>query len=236
VPASWKALYDAPLVGVYLLLVLPVLFLGRLAARGWLDEAGVEPYAARFVRIWTIVFALASIADPIATGLFGVPLVPFVLLGDFRVFALVLPVMQPGRARASVLAEAAAWTLVVPAIAFGGFRAVTALRGVEPPAVWLWIAYEAAFAILTVFLMARIVPGRVGVERLAVRRYLRAVLGVVLAYYALWLASDVIVLRGHDVGWALRVLPNLLYYGAFVPIAYARFFAAASSRATQASR
>jgi hypothetical protein len=236
VPASWKTLYDTPLVGVYLLLVLPVWFLGWLVAHGWADGPGVEPYAARFVRIWTIVFALGSIADPIATGLFGVPLVPFVLLGDFRVFALVLPVMQPGRARASVLAEAAAWTLVVPAIAFGGFRAVTALRGVEPPAVWLWIAYEAAFAILTVFLMARIVPGRVGVERLAVRRYLRAVLGVVLAYYALWLASDVIVLRGHDAGWGLRVLPNLLYYAAFVPIAYARFFAAASSRATQASR
>lgn len=235
-PATWKALYDTPVVGVYLLLVLPVWFLGWLVAHGWADGPGVEPYTARYVRVWTIVFALASIADPIATGLLGVPLVPFVLLGDFRVFALVLPVMQPGRPRASVLAEAAAWTLVVPVLAFGGFRAVTALRGAEPAGVWLWIAYETAFALLTVFLMARVVPSRVGVERLAVRRYLRAVLGVVLAYYVLWVVSDVIVLRGQDGGWALRVLPNLLYYGAFVPIAYARFFAAASRRATQASR
>jgi hypothetical protein len=41
---------------------------------------GVEPYAARWVRIWTIVFAVAAIADPIATGIFAVPMLPFVLL------------------------------------------------------------------------------------------------------------------------------------------------------------
>lgn len=235
-PATWKGLYDTQVVGVYLLLVVPVLFLGRLAVRGWTASAGVEPYAARFVRTWTIVFALASIADPIATGLFGVPLVPFVLLGDFRVFALILPVMQPGRSRLIALAEAAAWTLVVPAIAFGGIRAVALLHGAEPPGVLLWITYETSFALLTVFLLVRVVPARVGVERLAVRRYLRSVLAVVLAYYVLWVAADVVVLRGHDAGWALRVVPNLLYYGAFVPIAYARFFAVASRSDTQTLR
>ena len=50
-PASWKALYDTPVVGVYLLLVVPVVFLGRLAARGWVPGPGVEPYAARWVRV-----------------------------------------------------------------------------------------------------------------------------------------------------------------------------------------
>ena len=238
-PATWKALYDTQVVGVYALLVLPVSFLGRLAARGFATGPGVEPYAARFVRAWTIVFALASIADPIATGLFGVSLVPFVLLGDFRVFALVLPVMQPGRSRASVLLEALGWTLVVPAIAFGSVRLVTLVHGGEPPGALLWIAYESAFAMLTVFLMARVVPLRVGVERAPVRRYLRSVLGVVLAYYVLWVTADVVVLLGHDGGWGLRVVANLLYYGAFVPLAYARFFAArsvVSSSSTQAAR
>ncbi len=234
-PASWKALYDTNVVGVYLLLVVPVVFLGRLLARGWRLGPGVEPYAARIVRVWTIVFALASIADPIATGLLGAPLAPFVVLGDFRLFALVLPVMQPGRALASVLVEAVAWTAVVPAIAFGTVRLATIVLG-EPPGVLLWIVYESCFAALTIFVTTRIVPRRVGVERLPVRRYLRAVLAMVVVYYALWVASDVLVLRGHDVGWGLRVLPNLLYYGAFVPFAYDRFFADASSTRTQASR
>lgn len=238
-PATWKAFYDLPWVAVYALLVVPVLFLGRLAVRGIASGPGVEPYAARWVRVWTIVFALASIADPIATGLLGWPLAPFVLLGDYRVFALVLPVMQPGRPRASALAEAVPWTLVVPAIALGTVRALAFVRGAEPPDVLLWIVYETAFALLALVMMARIVPGRVGLERASVRRYVRVVLSVVCLYYVLWAVSDVLIVTGRDVGWALRFVSNLLYYGAFVPIAYARFFASrsvASSSATQAAR
>lgn len=228
-PATWKALYDTHAVGVYALLVIPVLFLASLATRGFASGPGVEPYAARFVRTWTIVFAVASIADPIATGLLGWPLIPWVLLGDYRVFALLLPVMQPGRTRASVLAEAAAWTVPVPLVAFGTVRTIAALAG-EPPAATLWIVYETSFALLAFFFMARVVPRRVGVERAAVRRYVRAVLGVVCLYYALWVTSDVLVVSGRDVGWLLRVVPNLLYYGAFVPFAYRRFLSSAAAR------
>ncbi len=222
-PATWKELYDTTLVGVYALLVLPVLFLARLPMRGFASSAGVEPYAARFVHLWTIAFALASIADPIATGLLGWPLMPWVLLGDYRVFALVLIVMEPGRARASALLEAVAWTLPVPLIAYSAVRVIALVSG-EPPGATLWIVYETSFALLTLFMMARVVPRRVGAERAPVRRYVRAVLGFVCAYYVLWVASDVLVLTGRDVGWALRVVPNLLYYGAFVPFAYFRFF------------
>lgn len=222
-PASWKALYDSQAVGVWALLVVPALFLGVLAARGVAPGPGVEPYANRWVRVWTIVFVLAALADPIATGLLGAPLLPFVLLGDYRVFALVLPVMEPGRPRASVLAEAAAWTLPVPLVAYGAVRLASALVG-EPPGTTLWIVYEGAFAALAVFLLVRVLPRRVGLERGAVRRYVRTVLAFVVAYYLLWAASDVLVLSGYEGGWGLRVVPNLLYYGAFVPFAYWRFF------------
>jgi hypothetical protein len=61
-------------------LVLPVVFLGAPRRRA---GSGVEPYAARWVRVWTIVFALASIADRSRPGL-AMPLLPFVLLGDYR--------------------------------------------------------------------------------------------------------------------------------------------------------
>ena len=38
----------------------------------------------------------------------------------------------------------------------------------------------------------------------------------VLLYYGLWAASDVVILAtGADVGFGLRVVPNLLYYGGF---------------------
>lgn len=236
--ATWHELYRSHAVGVYLLLVVPVVFLAVLAVRGIGRGGGVEPWAARFVRVWTVVFALVSIADPIATGLFAVPLVPFVLLGDYRVFALLLVVMRPGRPRWAALLEAGAWTLVVPAVAYGTFQALRAL-GRPLPDQALWLLYEAAFAMLTVFWMARVVPGHVGLERPAVRRWAERTLGVVLAYYLLWAVADVLILAGRDEGWALRIVPNLLYYGAFVPVAYGLFFApdsVSARRSTHAAR
>jgi hypothetical protein len=213
VPASWNALYDSQAVGVWALVALPVLFLVALGVRGFAAGPGVEPYAARFVRVWAIVFAVLAALDPIATGVLHWPLVPFVLLGDYRVFALVLVVMQPGRSRVIALLEAAGWTLVVPAVAYATTRSLEVL--------------------------VRLVPARVGIERGRVRRYLRAVLGFVAGYYVLWTTADVLVLRGFEWGWGLRVVPNLLYYGAFVPFAYWRFFAArnaASSTSVQTAR
>jgi hypothetical protein len=238
VPASWKALYESQVVGVWALVVLPILFLVHLATRGFAPEPGVEPYATRFVRGWAVAFAALAAFDPIATGVLGWSLVPFVLLGDYRVFALLVVVMEPGRSRASALLEAAGWTFVVPAIALVTTRAIAIVAG-PPPPVALWIAYETAFALLALVLMARLVPARVGVGRAAVRRYLRATLALVVAYYVLWLLADVLVLRGSEWGWGLRIVPNLLYYGAFVPFAYCRFFAApnaAASTSVQTSR
>jgi hypothetical protein len=238
VPASWKALYESQAVSVWTLAALPAAFIAYLALRGFEKTPGVEPYAARFVRMWTIVFAVVAAADPIATGMLGWPLLPFVLLGDYRVFALMVVVMQPGRSRAIALLEAAAWTLVVPVIAYATTQAIGALAGPLPP-VALWIAYQTAFALLALGLIVRLVPARVGIERRPVRRYLRAVLGFVVVYYVLWTTADVIALRGHEWGWGLRMVPNLLYYGVFVPFAYWRFFAdrnADSSTSVQTAR
>jgi hypothetical protein len=238
VPASWKALYDSQAMSVWALAALPALFLVRLAMRGFALEPGVEPYAARFVRGWAIVFAVVAAVDPIATGPLGLPLLPFVLLGDYRVFALVFVVAQPGRSRPIALLEAAGWTLIVPAIAYATTQAIGALRG-PLPATALWIAYQTSFTLLALWLIVRLVPARVGIERAPVRRYLQTVLAFVCAYYVLWTTADLLVLGGHEWGWGLRVVPNLLYYGVFVPFAYDRFFAArnaASSTSVQTAR
>jgi hypothetical protein len=236
--ASWEALYRSQGQGVYALLVLPALFLASLAVRARGPGPGVVPAAARFVRTWAVVFALAALLDPIATGLLGWPMVPFVLLGDYRVFALLLVVMQPGRSWPGALVEAAAWTLVVPALAYGLHRGVGVVRG-EQPEMMLWLVYEIAFVLLALSLAVRLVPARVGLERRAARRYLYAILAIVGAYYGLWATADLIILSGRDWGWALRIVPNQLYYGVFVPAAYALFFAsrnAASSTSTHAAR
>jgi hypothetical protein len=236
VTGTWQALYESPTQSVWSLVVLPAVFLLWLAVRGRRADGPVEPAAARFVRRWAVVFALVALVDPIATGRLGWPLLPFVLLGDFRVFALVLAVMHPARARGGVLLEAAAWTLVVPAFAYGTMKLVDSVAGAQAPTM-LWIVYEAGFVVLADAFVLWVLPRRVGPDREPARRYVRTVLGFVVFYYVLWALSDILTLNGVDAGWALRMLPNQLYYGLFVPFAYVRFFSAeaASSTSTQAA-
>ncbi len=237
-PDGWKGLYHGQ-VASYAPIVLPALFLVALATGRWRASAGVEPYAARFVGLWAVVFAIASIVDPIATRLSDRLLIPFVLVGDYRVFTLALAAMQPGRSRVAALLEAAAWTLVVPVATLALLSGFGALRGAQPPETAWWMTYETAFAALAVWWIVRVVPARVGIERARVRRWLRATLAFVVAYYVLWLGSDALVVSGREWGWGLRLVPNVLYYGAFVPFAWATFFAdrsAATSTSVQASR
>ena len=59
----------------------------------------------------------------------------------------------------------------------------------------------------------------------ALRRYLRGLTTYAAVYYALWAGADVLIQWvGLDAGWALRVLPNQLYYAFWVPFAYFSFF------------
>ena len=103
------------------------------------------------------------------------------------------------------------------------------------------------FLALAVFLGRRWV-GRLGLDG-ETARTLRALAGYSAAYYALWASADLVILvLGRDAGWALRVVPNQLYYGGWVVFAYAVFYRGApagegkaaaqpaSSTSTQADR
>src|SRR5262245_66457354 len=83
----------------------------------------------------------------------------FVLLGDFRVFLLVLGVAEPERSLAGTCARAAAWTLVVPVVAGLLYRAGTAIAGPLPEQM-LWLIYECAFVALALWWRARFTPAR----------------------------------------------------------------------------
>ena len=215
---SWEAFYRSDLQGLWGLVVVPALF---LLVRPWRRprRAGADPRAAGFVCAWATLFTLETIADPLAILRLGAPLIPFVLLGDFRVFLLVLRVAEPERPLVGTIARAASWTMVVPVIAWTAFRLASAMAGPFREEV-LWLGYEIAFVALALWWRARRVPAR----RPIALHYLRAVLGYVAVYYALWGLADVLILAGFDAGWALRVLPNQLYYSFWVPVAWALFF------------
>lgn len=240
-PFSWHDAYYSELQNLYSLLVVPLAFLAyRLAAPADLARA-VVPGAARFVARATLVFAGLTMLDPIATGPLvasealrgtaAATLVPFlfVYVGDLRVLLVAFAVARPGRPFASTLARAAAATAIVPistGILYGALRMVAP----DVHGQWLWMIYEAGFLALCVFAV------RIGLAKAGIagpgRTFLEALFGYSAAYYALWLAADVlIVLAGLDLGWAIRMVPNQLYYAFWAPFVAFRFFSASDPNA-----
>jgi hypothetical protein len=240
-------------VAVTIVPVLFLLYLAwteRTAAAGVVPAAGrfVHVWAGTFA-VLTIVDPLAGGPLMRLLGLGDAPaativMVAFVLLGDFRVYLLLFTLMtyagmrhdtrvadpvyatrdalQPVPTRAALAAVLA--TLIVPIVAVGIDAALRA-RTPDLPAQSIWLVYELTFLIVALGLRAWVVPARVPAAEPRLHTYLRAVLGYVAVYYGLWATADVIILAGFDIGWALRMIPNQLYYAFWVPFAYGLFFA-----------
>lgn len=251
-PESWQALYGSPLQSLWSLLPISLATLVGLALGLGPRAGGAVPVQAPLVLRWVLVFSAVSLADALVTsGL--LPLVAandsgaglavviaFVLLGDFRVFLLFFALGNGGvRRLREVALRAAGWTLIVPLATVTSAATIRAFRGsVETSTIWL--LYEVSFCLLASWLRAFGVRRAVDPDPLGRRAWLRSVLGLVALYYALWAAADVTTSWLHqDIGWALRMLPNQLYYGVLVPFVWLSFFAhryAAASSSAQASR
>jgi hypothetical protein len=184
---------------------------------------------------------LLGVADaPAAT----IVMVAFVLVGDFRVYLLIFTLLAYAGSRRAVRAAdpllatrdarqivppraalaAGVATLVVPLVAAALDRLLRA-RNPALPGQSIWLIYELAFFTAAIAMLTWLVPARVPAAEPRLANYLRSVLVYVAVYYALWATADVLILAGVDLGWALRIIPNQLYYALWVPFAYARFFA-----------
>lgn len=240
--------YTSDLQSTYALWPVPLLLLAYLVLTGGRAATTAD---ARFVRAYTLFFGVETLLDSFTTGplsrwlgISGTPvgtavMVFFVLLGDFRVLLLLQRLARPALTRERLVAESAAWTLIVPLVALGTEKVLDVAAGpLHPQAIWL--LYELSFLALALYLRAVAVPQWVGPGRDGRLAYLRSVATYVAAYYALWATADVLIMvLGLDVGWGLRVIPNQLYYSFFLPFVYFRFFAvdqASASSAAQASR
>jgi hypothetical protein len=225
---SWRDFYYSAWQEPWALLVAPFAFLvwRALAAP---PGPGAVPQARGFVVAWSWIFVFETMLDPIATGpvakAIGHPAagtalgLGFVLIGDLRIWWLVLGVARP----AGALVRALAPTAGIPVVAWLVTRALGPL-----PDQALWLVHESLF-VAVAFAVTRRLRGP----------FERAALAFAGVYYALWAACDVLILAGVDAGWLLRAIPNQLYYGFTVPFVWWRFFApsyVATSTSTQASR
>jgi hypothetical protein len=212
-PGPFAAFYASPLQHPILL------WLAAGAALLWCaTRRGLEPSLRRYC------FALValSVADAWLTGnhVYGLGALPpwaagtvplgFVLAGDFRFLLLICAATDQGGIEPSArrLLAAAGLTLLVPIASQLVVRGLPEALGSQPRV--LFLTYETGFVLLVLALL-RWHP------RVRSVAWLGPVGRFVLLYYALWASADAILLvTGSDLGFLLRVLPNLLYYGGLI--------------------
>jgi hypothetical protein len=210
-PGVFEAFYAGEVQHPVLLWLSAAIGLGVAVLRTQLSASMRTYCAALFVLscmdAWLTanhVFGVGSLAGPFAS------LVPlfFVLAGDCRYLLLVLCATDEGEIRLAWprAAMAAGLTVIVPVLAQA---AVWVL-----PEPWngvrvMFFIYEVSFAVLALTLLRRGTGAT----------WVRSVSRFVVAYYSLWATADLFILvTGSDLGYLLRVLPNLLYYGGLIGV------------------
>lgn len=159
----------------------------------------------------------------------AVSLVPlfFVLAGDFRYLLLVTSATAEGAIAPTgkSVVSALGLTMIVPVLSQ---TAVALLPEPFNGMRMLFLIYEVSFVVLTLVLLRR----GFGATSLP---WMRSVSRFVVVYYSLWAGADLVILiSGSDLGYLLRVLPNLLYYGGLIAVIGWFSSTATESRATSA--
>ncbi len=180
-----------------------------------------------FVRAWALVFAIEIMLDatltgeasPIARrpGLMQAAAISFVILGDWRWYLAVDRYARgaaPPRSSAKLLAESFAWSMLVPLASTGWIRLwPTVFRDSRR----IFLSYEIAMLLLSVtWGSARLRRARHEAGP-AIARWMRALIVFEVCTYALWVVADLVILSGRDAGYLVRLVPNTMYYAAFVP-------------------
>ena len=206
-PSPWRDAYYGDLQSLFSLLVIPVAFLAfRLAVPTDPARAAV-PRAASLVAGATLLFAFETMLDPIATG----PLL-----------------------RSEALRDSLATTLVPFLFVYlGDFRVLFVALGVaEPGAPLRRLLGRAAAA-------TALVPVATGVLHALLRlvfpqahdQWLWMIYEAGFLLLCVFAADVLIVVAGLDLGWAIRMVPNQLYYAFWAPFVSFRFFSRAPSDA-----
>jgi hypothetical protein len=85
----------------------------------------------------------------------------------------------------------------------------------------IFLVYEAMFFVLALVIYAAVLPKRLAGVDPDLARWVKLLTLFELMQYGLWATADVLILSGvTEPGYLLRVVPNTLYYGAFLPFAW----------------
>ncbi|HEU4407015.1 MAG TPA: hypothetical protein VFS43_17230 [Polyangiaceae bacterium] len=212
-----KAVYESPWHNPILFLAVGAAFLIIVARQ------------LPFFRAYAVLFTIEIMADALLTGGWS-PLaagskaasafaVFFVVLGDWRYFLLLERQAVRPHARVPLGLLSLLASLVVP---------VSSMAIVQAgPESWrassrtLFLVYELLFAALAALLRLRLKAWAFPKLDPTQRPWVVALTTFELAQYAGWALADIVLLFGvEDLGYALRLVPNIMYYALFLPFAW----------------
>lgn len=222
----FSAAYDSPWHNPLAFFLCGGLFLAWLARR--------LPYLWGYAVVWTFLIVMDAVFDgtlpiyppAVAAGPWPQRIaILFVVLGDLRVFLLIERALSLDLPRTSRVGLARAWAIPIAASLLS-LPLAALLRRIYPGETGsrvVFLAYEAGFIALLLPLFWGLVlrPRAAGLSA-PLRRYIDELAAFEAVQYGLWALADVIILAGNDIGFLLRFLPNVMYYGAYVPFAVLR--------------
>ncbi|HEU4538960.1 MAG TPA: hypothetical protein VFS00_32795 [Polyangiaceae bacterium] len=214
-----KAVYESPWHNPALFLLTGAVFLVVLA------------WGLPFFRAFALLFTAEIMADAFLTGGWS-PVgqgttaasafaVVFVVLGDWRYFLLLERYAWRLPARLPLGLVSLVASLFVPLTSMALVRL--------GPESWrassrvLFLVYELLFAALALGLRLRLRAGAWPRLEAPERPWIVALTNFELVQYVGWALADVLLMLGaEDVGYGLRLVPNVMYYSLFLPFAWWR--------------
>ncbi|MFT5695486.1 MAG: hypothetical protein ACI9QQ_001464 [Myxococcota bacterium] len=133
----------------------------------------------------------------------------FVLAGDYRYLLVAIS----GNTSGAIALTPKRWAIALGLTVIVPLTTQLILRllpgNFDTPRVMFFI-YEVLFVILTISLLR----GNANVREVP---WVGKVSQFVIAYYSLWAFADLVILTtGADIGYGIRVVPNVLYYGGLI--------------------
>ena len=218
----FKTFYDSALQHPGIAFIATALFLIVFATR------------QRFLVGFIALFGLEILADAFFTGAYS-PVantawmqpvaITFVILGDYRYFVAIEKVLATKKnAPIGGMGPARPW-LAAAVLAF-----IVPVASVIPQKTMpqyftqmnaIFLVYEAMFFVLALVLFVGVLPRRLKGVDSDLAQWVRRLTLFELVQYGLWATADVLILSGvTEPGYMLRLVPNTLYYGAFLPFLY----------------
>lgn len=144
----------------------------------------------------------------------------FVLIGDMRYILLLAFLLYGQKTLAELRTFRLTGDVLRPTLIFTLFPTllVSALNFAKPELLQIprhkFLSYEIIFFTLTLLWIYVVLPQKNISDKEA--GFLRRASLPVFVFYGLWSVSDILILRGVEAGYALRIVPNLTYYCGFL--------------------